>query len=273
MPDNFKKVHSGDPMRIPAQAYNAFIDAAEAHKRNMVLPGGRGRGAGVSGTVISAYNPTATDIPWRSAVEILSTEEGAEITVGKPGDAAGTGVYAISLEPIPSEMFGAVALAGGPWKLAVADEVTPGDQVGPVDDAWMAALAGTATWEVLRAEDADGVALVRFLGGGQACDGAPVMIVASSAMPSNDVNYPCHYLSGGGVQGDALVCKRPYGIYILSGAIGFLGQDALGNNTFLPANMRREGNMPLVVEVRTDDPTPVGSIAAGRIWFRSDVVT
>ena len=30
-----KKVQSGDKLKIPAKAYNSFVDAAEAHKSNM----------------------------------------------------------------------------------------------------------------------------------------------------------------------------------------------------------------------------------------------
>ena len=32
MPDHFKKVQSGDPLAIPAQTFNTFIDAAWAHR-------------------------------------------------------------------------------------------------------------------------------------------------------------------------------------------------------------------------------------------------
>lgn len=34
MSGHFKKVQSGDPLVIPASAYNAFVDAAEAHRRS-----------------------------------------------------------------------------------------------------------------------------------------------------------------------------------------------------------------------------------------------
>jgi len=161
MPDDFKKVQTGDALHIPAPAYNAFIDTAIAQQRGLTLGGGPQRRLGVSGTVITAYNPTANAIPWHGVVEVLSTEHGEDITVGKSGDAAGAGVYGIALEQIAGSAYGAVALAGGPWKLTVAGSVAPGNQVGPVDGAWTAALAGTPTWEVLR-RDTDGIALVRF---------------------------------------------------------------------------------------------------------------
>ena len=49
--DPFKKAMRGDPLAIPARAYNAMIDAAVAHRMNQLTGLGRA-GAGGPGEVL-----------------------------------------------------------------------------------------------------------------------------------------------------------------------------------------------------------------------------
>ena len=94
------------------------------------------------------------------------------------------------------------------------------------------------------------------------------MIKAAEDMSADDTSYDCNYLAADDTLGAAITCRRPYGIYISSGDVGFLAADDNGLNIFEPANMREEANMPFVLETRTDDPfTPV----VGRMWFRTDL--
>jgi hypothetical protein len=97
----------------------------------------------------------------------------------------------------------------------------------------------------------------------------PLMVIAKADMSANDTPYTCNYIDASGNEdGGSINLKRPYGIYISQGDIGFIGTDIDGNYIFMPANMREEGEMPLVVENRTDDPV---SPAQGKIWIRTDL--
>ena len=48
MPDDLRKVRSGDPLRLPARAYNAFVDAAVDLRRR------QGRGDAVAGPLVDS---------------------------------------------------------------------------------------------------------------------------------------------------------------------------------------------------------------------------
>ena len=104
-----------------------------------------------------------------------------------------------------------------------------------------------------------------FPGGG---GGQPVMIQPyRSNMSADNTGYTCRSIKADGTAGSRVDdVKRPYGIYISKYDIGFLGQDANGENVFIPANMRGEEEMPLRVEYRSDDPD-AGDV--GRIYWRS----
>jgi len=48
MPDDLRKVRSGDPLRLPARSYNAFVDAAVDLRRR------QGRGDAVAGPLVDS---------------------------------------------------------------------------------------------------------------------------------------------------------------------------------------------------------------------------
>ena len=87
----------------------------------------------------------------------------AQLEFTRPG--GGAGIYAAVLEPIAAGEIGRIALTAGPWPLATDDPVAVGETLGPVADQWKAARVGEPVWETVR-RAIDGVALVRFLGGG-----------------------------------------------------------------------------------------------------------
>lgn len=95
------------------------------------------------------------------------------------------------------------------------------------------------------------------------------MIIAKADMIANDTLYSCRYLDSDGTESDETIqVKRPNGIYIDTGYVGFLGQDTGGENIFIPANLREEEHLALTIETRTNDPT---SPETGRIWMRTDL--
>jgi len=259
MPDSMKKVQPGDPLRIPAQTYNRFIDAARAAEiRNIALRGVRGQGLPMG--IVLAYNASGENAPWRGICEVSNTgETGAQVEFVKPGHEDGVGIYGVILEPIASGEIGRVALSGGPWEVAV-DGAQAGDQLGPTDGAWTPTNGNLL--HVVRGS-VDGVACCFFVGAG-----ASLMLIAKEDMSADDTEYLCRALETDGTEGEDVNCRRPNGIYISSGTVGFLAQDSSGQNVFHPANMREEANMPLVAEVRTSDPASPGK---GQIWYRSDL--
>ena len=152
--DTLKKVRPGDPLKIPAGAYNAFVDAALAHRQ--AGPGVR-RGARLTEATsgcVTAYNASGFDAPWGGVVELRAAQLYEHEEFVKPGDADGVGVYGIALAPISNGQWGRVALTGGPWRLSVSGSPEPGDTVGQTTGAWTAG-SGT-TWTVTR-EVAPGV--------------------------------------------------------------------------------------------------------------------
>ena len=95
-----------------------------------------------------------------------------------------------------------------------------------------------------------------------------MMCIVKDAMAADDTNYTVKVLEADGTEGTEFEIRRPNGIYISIGDVGFIGRDSSGQHVFLPANMREEANMALVVETRTSDP---GSPVAGQIWLRTDL--
>jgi len=70
MGDHLQKVRPGQPLRIPANAYNAFVDTALAQqqRRHDVLPGARLEG--LPAGVVMAHNASWQDVPWHGVVEL-----------------------------------------------------------------------------------------------------------------------------------------------------------------------------------------------------------
>jgi hypothetical protein len=75
-------------------------------------------------------------------------------------------------------------------------------------------------------------ALCIFQGGG---GDTAAMIKAKAAMTANDTAYNCVYLEADGTEGAALTARRPNGIPVSAGDIGFLGFDSSAQAVFIPA--------------------------------------
>jgi hypothetical protein len=163
-----------------------------------------------------------------------------------------------------------------PWLWQVSAVSAPTCSVQMVDESGDPVVATEITgilYDVLP-EVGDNVLLCRrtsgalgiFLGG--VASYTATMLKAKAAMTADDTAYACVLLEADGTEGSAITARRPNGVAVNSGDIGFLAFDTSAQAMFIPANMRAVASMPLVVETRTSDP---GSPATGRIWMRTDL--
>jgi len=98
--------------------------------------------------------------------------------------------------------------------------------------------------------------------------GTPQMIQASQGMTADDTFYDAAELDSDGTTGSTIQVKRPNGVTIDSGQVGYMGQDTGGEQMFIPANMRETVNNAFGVEARTSDPS---SPFVGQEWLRTDL--
>ena len=136
----------------------------------------------------------------------------------------------------------------------------------PSGEVAFLSLAGV----IIEASESQSRSLSKSVEGPSGAGAGPLLIFAQEDMPLDSVLYECWYrrYTGAPLAPGPIYCYRPPGIYISSGDYGFLGIDKQLNNVFIPANMREEANMPLVVEQRTSDPL---GFTAGRLWYRTDL--
>jgi hypothetical protein len=172
MSDPFRKVSSGQPMRIPARAYNAFIDAAmdlqqrrmsgsgSADERNIVPvlvlvqndSGGDCQEGDVLGIDKALIDPTQCD---PQTVQFVHLPAYSGIT---PADPDHLGMFIITAEPIPDGKIGRGFISGVvPAWIDVQDtndnyaEINDGDsnalKSGASGSAYILWLAGSGTGE------------------------------------------------------------------------------------------------------------------------------
>jgi hypothetical protein len=133
MGDALKKVRSGQSLRIPAAAYNAFVDAATAHRnqQNLSTPGmpapgmhaGLIRVKNVSGSAKPRFAVMGINYPVFSPTESLEafqTEVAFDVTTPSVGH---FGKIAILQEPLDANAIGRAAVIGPTAvKVNVTDE-------------------------------------------------------------------------------------------------------------------------------------------------------
>ena len=61
MGDVFRKVKSGDPLRIPAETFNAFVDAAQDFRNRQNAQGVETKGSAQGNTVVLVKNASGSD--------------------------------------------------------------------------------------------------------------------------------------------------------------------------------------------------------------------
>jgi hypothetical protein len=192
--DPLKKVQSGEPLHIPAAAYNAFIDAARL-VRAQQSPGADVQSFARQTTLAKVKNTTGAALARFSVLALDSPivlpasneEEFLRQTtfVGVTPTAGDEGRFAVLLEPLANGKIGWAAVGGVvPVKLAVEGaslydhaEISPGTctELANVADGsaqvlWVEPTGGAVRWAVVRLSAAGG-------GGG----GATIRIVLIDA--------------------------------------------------------------------------------------------
>ena len=122
MSDSFRKVRSGQPLSIPASAYNAFIDAAQAHKDRRQDAGQNARDRFRDGGVVLVKNNTGGDLSRFSVVGlddpiILPADSfdgfANRVAFGGSAPAAGhEGRFAVLLDAVPDGQCGQAMVSG-----------------------------------------------------------------------------------------------------------------------------------------------------------------
>ncbi len=121
---HLRKVRTGDPLRIPANAYNAFVDAAAAHRRSAfgqshTLP----RITAADRDVVLAFNGSGSDVDAFSVMGIdgvyIEPDENLSefqqrpcLSVTTPSLADHYGQFVIVLEAIPASACGRAVVTG-----------------------------------------------------------------------------------------------------------------------------------------------------------------
>lgn len=106
MSDAFRKVQTGDPLKINARAYNAFVDAAVAHAAGG-RTGARASRSPVPAGALRVLNSTSADLPRGAAVEL------GGLAIAVPGaDAALEGVILEAL--LPALGYGPLVILADP---------------------------------------------------------------------------------------------------------------------------------------------------------------
>ncbi len=136
MSDTFKKVKSGDKLRIPAATYNAFIDTAldyQSRQRNISsTPQAVARSSGMilvrndTGTDLDRYSVLGIDRPIIMPGDNLDSFKNKVALIGViPRTASHQGKYVITWEPLKSSAIGLAYAAGVcPVKVDVSDAAT-----------------------------------------------------------------------------------------------------------------------------------------------------
>ena len=119
MSDAFARVQPGDPMRIPAEAYNAMLDAAKAHRSRALVQAGSAWTGGQDGVCVRVKNIGDALIERYDAVHFhfgnLLREDGEILLVGKKPGTQTTEYddqWGIAQEPIPDGEIGRMMIAG-----------------------------------------------------------------------------------------------------------------------------------------------------------------
>lgn len=162
MGDDLRKVRPGDPLRIPARAYNAFVDAAlESRRRQQDRRAGElwdGGRSFIGGGVVTVRNDSGEDLERYHTMAIdgplfVPGEDGPEKSFQNrlafkgitPTDATRPGSFAIAREPIPQGEVGLCVVHGvTPARVLVEDEEHAFAEVTPDETVLISAGLGSA---------------------------------------------------------------------------------------------------------------------------------
>jgi len=150
MGDDLRKVRPGEPLRVPARAYNAFVDAAlDLKRRQQDRFSGDLRDGGRQHGVVPVRNDTGSDLERYHVMAIDGPlfppgDEGPEHTFQnrmalkgiEPNEETPPGRFVVAREPIPAGELGLCVIHGAtPARLYVEEEehtfadIKPGERV------------------------------------------------------------------------------------------------------------------------------------------------
>ncbi|MCG3181833.1 MAG: hypothetical protein BIFFINMI_04268 [Phycisphaerae bacterium] len=181
MTEAIRKVKPGDPLRIPAAAFNAFVDAAEDLRRRQHDQSAGVQPVGSQTVIVPIKNNSGGDLGRFAVLGIdgpiftpADSEDGFKNRIAlvgvAPADPTHLGRFAILTEPIANGKIGQAAVAG--VCVAKVDVQAEDDGFADIGDGSTASLtcgpSGAAT--ILWKESGTGEkwAIVRFGGGGGA---------------------------------------------------------------------------------------------------------
>jgi len=179
MGDPFRKAISGEPLRIPAQTWNAMLEVAQAHRDRQEHLGREARPRGTGGIVL-VKNATGADVGRFSVlgvegVVITPTDNEAEFL----GRTALTGVapttdhrgrFVVLLEPLRAARLGRAVVTGPtPVQIDVTDEDHGWADVKD-GDATQLASAHTGSARILWKESGTGTKWAVVLLGAPRCE-------------------------------------------------------------------------------------------------------
>jgi len=193
MADPFRKVQPGDRMRISADAYNAFVEAAQAYRdgrqgqgreiSHQVRSSGIVRVRNDSGSAVGRFGVLGVDAPAITPTSSLSGFQNHLVLSCSTPASAHAGRFVVLLEPIPAGRIGR-AMAGGVVQVQI-DVTDSGHGFAEVKNSDPAKLASGATGSavILWKESGTGTkwAIIRIGGGDKAgTANDPAVILPSS---------------------------------------------------------------------------------------------
>jgi hypothetical protein len=178
MGDQFRKVQPGDPLKIPAEAWNALVDLSRQQKNQRHDQLTESEGTSRQTTLAKVRNQTGVDLDRFSIVELGAPiitptanlqEFKRQISFQGLVPSSGTGPrFGVLLEPLKNNMIGTAACGGcvitrvsvGINAYTCAETVAGQNGYlqsvphGPASVLWIEA-SGTVRWAVIRFDDAN----------------------------------------------------------------------------------------------------------------------
>ena len=209
MGDSLKKVHTGQPLKIPAATFNAFINAAKAHQQQQQI--GQAGQAGSRGHLVLVRNNSAATVDRFGVLAITGTvfeptnDEFMNriIFEGDEPSADLLGSFVITAEPIKAGGIGAAFAAGVcPVQIDVTDDDHRQADTANGDSAKLKSGYGGAA-AILWREGGTGVqwSVIRF---GKPPGGSEIMRAKATAAAAASTTIAAVLLTAAGGDGAAI---------------------------------------------------------------------
>jgi hypothetical protein len=198
------KVRAGDPLRISADAFNSFIDAADAHRRGqMSITGARPGGPDAAGQIVTVRNTSGADQARFSVLAIsgiaiapadnLPAFQTRPVFTTSVATADSTKLVILQ-QPISSTRFGQALIAGmSAVRINMTDATHTYAKPTANDPTKLTSDGGSGPFRILYAESGTGTkwAVVQWPVGG----GSPIVIAKFDGTRTSK-RYTGHLWSG-----------------------------------------------------------------------------